>query len=221
MELSKIILHIEALIFVSEKPLPTAEIIDLVNNALAFMEDRATPDQVDTAIKAIFDKYSSEDYSFEVKETGGGWQFLSKKQFHKTVAQLNGDKFLKKLSNASLETLSIIAYKQPVTKSEIENIRGVNCDYAVQKLLEKELVIIAGRNEDAVGKPLVYKTSKTFMDYFGINSPDDLPKIKEVLMEEMVEPTKVDINTLNEFQNMTNEPEKAFLAVGEKVLLKD
>ena len=195
MQLSVIIPHIEALIFVSEKPLPTLEIIDLVNNALAFMEDRATPHQVEAAIKAICEKYDSEFYSFEVKEIGGGWQFLTKKEFHKTVAQLNADKFLKKLSNASLETLSIIAYKQPVTKSEIENIRGVNCDYAVQKLLEKELVIIAGRNEDAVGKPLIYKTSKTFMDYFGINTPDDLPKIKEVLMEEMVEATKVNEET--------------------------
>ncbi|MEJ7672369.1 MAG: SMC-Scp complex subunit ScpB [Chitinophagaceae bacterium] len=73
----------------------------------------------------------------------------------------------------------------------MKHIRGVNCDYAVQKLLEKELVIIAGRNEDAVGKPLIYTTSKSFMDYFGINSPDDLPKIKEVLMEELVEATKV------------------------------
>src|SRR5687767_4591958 len=160
MQLSTIIPHIEALIFVSERPLPTAEITDLLNNALAFMEDRTTPDQVEAAIKAICEKYNSEFYAFEVKETGSGWQFLTKKEFHKTVAQLNGDRFLKKLSNASLETLSIIAYKQPVTKTEIENIRGVNCDYAVQKLLEKELVIIAGRNEDAVGKPLVYKIGR-------------------------------------------------------------
>ncbi|MEO6221452.1 MAG: SMC-Scp complex subunit ScpB, partial [Ginsengibacter sp.] len=97
-----------------------------------------------------------------------------------------------KLSSAALETLAIIAYKQPVIKSEIEIIRGVNCDYAVQKLLEKELVLIAGRKEDAIGKPLIYTTSKNFMDYFGINSPEDLPKIKEVLMEELVEATKIE-----------------------------
>ncbi|HNM14784.1 MAG TPA: SMC-Scp complex subunit ScpB, partial [bacterium] len=88
-----------------------------------------------------------------------------------------------------LETLAIIAYKQPITKSEIESIRGVNCDYAVQKLLEKDLIIISGRNENMVGKPLIYSTSKSFMDYFGINSPDELPKISEVLMEEMVKAT--------------------------------
>ncbi|MEJ7822288.1 MAG: SMC-Scp complex subunit ScpB, partial [Chitinophagaceae bacterium] len=183
--------HIEALIFASDKPLSTLELVDLINNALGFIEDKASLDQVESAIEAIREKYDSEFYAFEMKESGGGWQFLTKKEYHTTIAQLNADKYLKKLSTASLETLSIIAYKQPITKSEIENIRGVNCDYAVQKLLEKELVIIAGRNEDAVGKPLIYTTSKSFMDYFGINSPDDLPKIKEVLMEELVEATKV------------------------------
>lgn len=191
MELSQIIPHIEALIFASDKPLSISELVELINNALGFIEDKASPELVEEAIEAIRKKYNTEEYAFEMKESGGGWQFLTKKEYHKTIAQLNADKYLKKLSTASLETLSIIAYKQPITKSEIENIRGVNCDYAVQKLLEKELVVIAGRNEDAVGKPLIYTTSKSFMDYFGINSPEDLPKIKEVLMEELVEATKI------------------------------
>lgn len=191
MELSTIIPHIEALIFASDKPLSTPELVELINNALGFIDDKATAEQVESAIEAIQEKYDSDAYAFEMKESGGGWQFLTRKEYHKTIAQLNADKYLKKLSTASLETLSIIAYKQPITKSEIENIRGVNCDYAVQKLLEKELVIIAGRNEDAIGKPLIYTTSKSFMDYFGINSPEDLPKIKEVLMEELVEATKI------------------------------
>jgi segregation and condensation protein B len=192
MDLSLITPHIEALIFASEKPLASNELAELVNNALGFIEDRATAEQVDEAINTIKGKYESELYPFEVIESGGGLQFLTKKEFHKTIAQLNGDKFLKKLSVASLETLSIIAYKQPVTKSEIEIIRGVNCDYAVQKLLEKDLVIIAGRNEDSPGKPLIYATSKSFMDYFGINSPDDLPKIREVLNQEIIEATKIE-----------------------------
>jgi segregation and condensation protein B len=192
MDLSLIIPHIEALIFASEKPLAANELAELVNNALGFIEDRATMEQVDVAINAIKEKYESEFYSFEVVESGGGLQFLTKKEFHSTIAQLNGDRFLKKLSVASLETLSIIAYKQPVTKSEIEIIRGVNCDYAVQKLLQKDLVIIAGRNDDSPGKPLIYATSKSFMDYFGINGPDDLPKIREVLNQEIIEATKVE-----------------------------
>ena len=191
MEISQIIPHIEALIFASDKPLTALEITEHVNNALGFIEDRASLDQVEASIEGIKEKYDAEFYAFELKQSGGGWQFLTKPTFHKTVALLNGDKFIKKLSTASLETLAIIAYKQPITKSEIESIRGVNCDYAVQKLLEKDLVIISGRNEDAVGKPLIYATSKSFMDYFGINSADELPKISEVLMEEYEKATAV------------------------------
>ncbi len=191
MEISQIIPHIEALIFASDKPLSSTELTELINNALGFIEDRASQDQVEAAIEGIREKYTSEFYAFELRQSGGGWQFLTKADFHKTVALLNGDKFLKRLSSAALETLAIIAYKQPITKSEIESIRGVNCDYAVQKLLEKDLIIISGRNEDAVGKPLIYATSKSFMDYFGINSADELPKISEVLMEELVKATVI------------------------------
>jgi segregation and condensation protein B len=191
MEISTLIPHIEALIFASDKPLTSVEITDLLNLAFGFMEDKILTEQVDTALEGIVEKYSSEFYPFEVRQSGGGWQFLTKKDFHKTVAQLNGEKFLKRLSAAALETLAIIAYKQPVTKGEIEAIRGVSSDYAVQKLLEKELIMISGRNEKLPGHPLVYATSKNFMDYFGINSADDLPKIKEVLADQIVEPTRV------------------------------
>ncbi|MFN8253308.1 MAG: SMC-Scp complex subunit ScpB [Ferruginibacter sp.] len=191
MELSQIIPHIEALIFASDKPLTHEELVELVNNALGFIEDRATPEQVETAVEGIKEKYSAEFYAFELRQSGGGWQFLTKPAYYKTVALLNGDKFLKRLSTAALETLAIIAYKQPITKSEMEAIRGVNCDYAVQKLLEKDLVVISGRREEAVGQPLLYSTSKSFMDYFGINSPADLPQISEVMMEELVKATNV------------------------------
>ena len=191
MEISNLIPHIEALIFASDKPLTPLEITDLINQAFGFMEDKIVVDQVDAALAGIIEKYDSEFYPFEVRQSGGGWQFLTKKDFHKTVAQLNGEKFLKRLSAAALETLAIIAYKQPVTKGEIESIRGVSSDYAVQKLLEKELIIISGRNEKLPGHPLVYATSKNFMDYFGINSANDLPKIKEVLADQIVEPTRI------------------------------
>jgi segregation and condensation protein B len=191
MEISNLIPHIEALIFASDKPLSPLEITDLINQAFGFMEDKIVVDQVDAALAGIIEKYDSEFYPFEVRQSGGGWQFLTKRDFHKTVAQLNGEKFLKRLSAAALETLAIIAYKQPVTKGEIESIRGVSSDYAVQKLLEKELIIISGRNEKLPGHPLVYATSKNFMDYFGINSANDLPKIKEVLADQIVEPTRI------------------------------
>lgn len=194
MELSLIIPHIEALIFASERPVSSLELVELINNSQGFIEDRATLDQVEAAVEAISEKYNAEFYPFEVKASGGGWQFLTKKEYYKTVAHINGDKFLKRLSNAALETLAIIAYKQPITKGEMEAIRGVNCDYAVQKLLEKELIIISGRNENLPGHPLVYATSKTFMDYFGINSVEDLPKLKEIVPDEIVIPTQVNEN---------------------------
>jgi segregation and condensation protein B len=162
-----------------------------VNNAFGFMENKVGIDQVETSIEGIREKYAAEFYPFELRQSGGGWQFLTKKEYHQTIAQLNGDKFLKRLSTAALDTLAIIAYKQPITKSDIEAIRGVNCDYSIQKLLEKELIIIAGRNEEAVGKPLIYTTSSHFMDYFGINSSEELPQISEVLADQIVTPTLV------------------------------
>lgn len=193
MEISNLIPHIEALIFASEKPLTTLEITDLINNAFGFMEDKIVLDQIESSIEGIIEKYKAEFYPFEVRESGGGWQFLTKKDFHKTVAQLNGEKFLKRLSTAALETLSIVAYKQPVTKSEIEAIRGVSSDYAIQKLLEKDLIVITGRNENLPGHPLVYGTSKNFMDYFGLNTTDDLPKLKEVFDDNIVLPTAISV----------------------------
>ncbi|HLO83215.1 MAG TPA: SMC-Scp complex subunit ScpB [Chitinophagaceae bacterium] len=191
MEISNLILHIEALIFASEKPLTSMDVVELVNNAFGFMEDKITLDQVEASVDGIREKYASEFYPFELRQSGGGWQFLTKRDYHKTIAQLNGDKFLKRLSNAALETLAIIAYKQPITKGDIEAIRGVNSDYSIQKLLEKELIVITGRNEQLPGKPLVYSTSRHFMDYFGINSADELPRINEVLADQIVAPTLV------------------------------
>jgi segregation and condensation protein B len=190
MEISQIIPHVESLIFAADRPLPVLDITDLLNNALAFLEDRVTVDQVETAIEAIREKYSTEFYAFEVRESGGGFQFLTKKEYYQTVAQLNGDKFLKRLSTAALETLAIVAYKQPISKGEIEHIRGVSTDYSITKLLEKELIVISGRSETLPGKPLLYSTSKAFMDYFGLNSPKDLPKLKEVF-EDDVQPTLI------------------------------
>jgi segregation and condensation protein B len=190
MEIANLINHIEALIFASEKPLTAIELTELVNNAFGFLDDKVGIDQVETSIEGIKEKYASEFFPFELRESGGGLQFLTKKEYHQTIVQLNGDKFLKRLSTAALETLAIIAYKQPITKSEIEAIRGVNCDYSIQKLLEKELIVISGRNEQMVGKPLIYATSRHFMDYFGINSADELPKINEVLADQVI-PTLV------------------------------
>src|SRR5215510_11961504 len=219
MEINNLIPHIESLIFASDKPLTTLEILDIANNAFAFMDEKVLLDQVEAAIDGIVEKYNSEFYPFEVRQSGGGWQFLTKKEYHKTIAQLNGDKFLKRLSGAALETLAIIAYKQPITKGEIEAIRGVNSDYTVQRLLEKELIIISGRNEKLPGHPLVYSTSKNFMDYFGINSAEDLPRIREVLAEQLVMPTYIEQTEQpeqnTESSNETPPTESSAFIVGE------
>ncbi|MCC6186010.1 MAG: SMC-Scp complex subunit ScpB [Chitinophagaceae bacterium] len=177
MQREQFILHIEALIFASERPITEPELIDFVSQSL---DMEVAPERVKEAIDAVREKYETTIYPFHLKEIGGGYQFLTKKEFHTTVLQLNGDKHIKKLSASAMETLAIIAYKQPITKSDIEFIRGVSADYSIHKLLEKELIIIAGRNEDAIGKPLLYNVSKYFMDYLGINSPSQLPQLKDI-----------------------------------------
>lgn len=225
MDITNLIPHIEALIFASDRPLTTLEITELVNNALDLTEDKITLDQVEAALSGITEKYSADFYPFEVRQSGGGWQFLTRPDYHKTVAQLNGDKFLKKLSAAALETLAIVAYKQPVTKGEIEAIRGVSSDYAVQKLLEKELITISGRNEKAPGQPLLYSTSKTFMDYFGINSAEELPLIKEVFAEQLIEPTLIKKDTEEagntDAEELSNEPEAMAVSDNGELVLNE
>jgi segregation and condensation protein B len=216
MEISNLNLHIEALIFASDRPLSAQEITELINHATEFMDEKLSPEQVREAIEQVRDKYATDAHSFEIRESGGGFQFLTKNEYHPTIAHLNGDKFLKRLSNAALETLAIIAYKQPVTKGEIESIRGVNSDYSIQKLLEKDLVVICGRNEEMAGKPLLYSTSKSFMDYFGINSSEDLPKLREVFTEKMVEPTVIHKPNPGQIEGTEAiAPEEPVLAVSE------
>jgi len=186
MDIEQLMPHIEALVFASERPITMIEMVDLLSQTF---EEPIESDRIAACIEAVREKYSAEYYPFELREVGGGYQFLTKKEYHKTVLQLNGDKHIKKLSVAAMETLAIIAYKQPITKGEIEFIRGVSVDYSIQKLLEKELIVIAGRKEEAVGKPLVYATSKNFMDYLGINTPADLPALKDISNIEIVIPT--------------------------------
>ncbi|MEY4134439.1 MAG: hypothetical protein RL386_789, partial [Bacteroidota bacterium] len=126
-----------------------------------------------------------DDFAFEIVEIAGGHQFMTKGAYHPTVATLLKQRNRRRLSQAALETLSIIAYKQPVSKSALEKIRGVNCDYALQKLLEKELVTITGRSEGP-GRPLLYGTSEKFMNYFGLRSLRDLPQPREFQSSDQV-----------------------------------
>jgi len=172
--------HIEALIFCSEENISLAEIKASLKLSYGWEPEEAL---LLEAIDELTAKYASEDFAFSLVEIAGGYEFLTKKDFYPTVTALIQHKAKKRLSTAQMETLSIIAYRQPVTKTEVEHIRGVNCDYAVQKLLEKELIEIHGKS-DAPGKPLVYATSPSFMDYFGIKSVKDLPQLKDIHPEQ-------------------------------------
>jgi len=168
--------HIEALLFASDQPLSLKEIQSILTK-LVGME--LTLEELEKRLEEIQQKYHEGDFAFEVVPLAGGFQFLTKPDYFNTVAELLKNKMNRKLSTNALETLSVIAYKQPVTKTEIEQIRGVNCDYTIQKLLEKELIVIAGRSE-GVGRSLLYATSPSFMNYFGLNSVADLPKLRDL-----------------------------------------
>jgi len=137
------------------------------------------PDKdIDDALENILNRFEDDRYAFQVFHTGGGYQFLTKPAYQASIGILLKQQSKKRLSNAALETLSIIAYKQPITKAQIEQIRGVNCDYSIQRLLDKELLEIRGKS-DTVGRPLIYGTTQNFMDYFGINDLKDLPTLKD------------------------------------------
>lgn len=172
--------HIEALIFCSETSITLDEIAASLKLSYGW---ELTDDEIVAAIAQIREKYQDEAFAFSLEEISEGYQFLTKKDYYPTVSALIQHKAKKKLSVAQMETLAIIAYKQPITKSEIEHIRGVSCDYAIQKLLEKELVTISGKSEGP-GRPIMYSTSDSFMDYFGIKSVKDLPQLKDLHLEQ-------------------------------------
>jgi segregation and condensation protein B len=167
--------YIEALIFVSEQSIRVEEIIYCLQSA--FGKD-FNQEEINNHLLNIADKYKAKEFAIELVNISNGYQFLTKKSYHQVISVLQAQRSKKKLSQAALETLAIIAYKQPVTKQDVEQIRGVNCDYSIQKLLEKELIAITGKSE-TIGKPILYGTNNLFMDYFGINNISELPQLKE------------------------------------------
>jgi len=172
--------HIEALIFSSSNPLK----IEDMQACMSEMFDTEVPRKdIEQAIEILLNKFSSDEFSMEIVNAGGGFLFLTKPAYQASIGILLKQKSKKRLSASALETLSIIAYKQPVTKANMEQIRGVNCDYAVKKLLEKGLVAIKGKS-DGIGKPILYGTSEKFLEYFGINDLSEMPMPKDFAEEE-------------------------------------
>ena len=171
--------HIEALIFCTPTPIRIADI----KGCLSEMFNADVPEEdIVSAIQRLDEKFQNDEYSFQLYKAAGGYQFLTKPAYQASIGIMLKQQSKKRLSTSAMETLSIIAYKQPISKTEIENIRGVNCDYAVQKLLDKGLIEITGKAE-TIGRPMLYGTTQKFMEYFGINDLVELPVPKDFVNE--------------------------------------
>ncbi|NNE27316.1 MAG: SMC-Scp complex subunit ScpB [Saprospiraceae bacterium] len=162
---------IEALLFVNEKPIT----LDQIKKVL----ESVTPTEIKKAIESLNEDYSARSGGLTIEEIAGGYQMLSNPSYVSYVRSFYKTRHKEKLSKPALETLAIIAYKQPVTRSDIEMIRGVNSDGVVAHLLDKELIKMAGR-KDVPGRPFLYGTTKQFLEYFGLKSLDTLPNLEEL-----------------------------------------
>jgi len=162
---------VEALLFASDTPLSAARIREVIGEI--------TDGEVHEIVESLREEYRESGRSFDVYTLEGGFQVLSRPDYADWVEQLFVERRKAKLSRASLETLAIIAYKQPIVKTEIEMIRGVGADGVIRTLMERNLVTITGRAE-GVGRPLLYGTTQQFLNYFGLNELSDLPKMEEI-----------------------------------------
>jgi segregation and condensation protein B len=201
---------VEALVIASEDALPATEIARLVrarvaeaeDSRLREIEDGGSPDplpawllhlaatedaQVLEAIRQLNDAYQQNGRSFALLERAKGWKLFTKSDYGDFVRHLFPGRKPERLSGPAMETLAIIAYRQPITKAAIEAVRGVSCDGMLQKLLDRELVRIGGR-ADLPGRPLLYETTDLFFEHFGIRSIDDLPNAHELRKVRLPEP---------------------------------
>ncbi|TSA28705.1 MAG: SMC-Scp complex subunit ScpB [Ignavibacteriales bacterium] len=169
---------VEALIFASDDPLTPAEIINAIKE-IDGSDSEITEDDIEKTVDELNIKYDQNEIAFTILKIAHGYIHATKPDHAKYVGYLSTEKTKRRLSPASLETLAMIAYKQPLTKPELESIRGVNSDYTLNTLLEKNLVTIAGRAE-TVGRPLLYVTTDEFLKYFGLKQISDLPKPREI-----------------------------------------
>ena len=169
---------IEALIFSSDESLKAQEIIRAVKG-IDGEDVNITESDIEECVDALNANYESENKSFRIVRIAEGYLFSTQPEYAKYLGYLSSEKSKRRLSQAALETLSIIAYKQPITKPEVESIRGVNSDYTINTLLEKNLITISGRSE-TIGRPLLYVTTPEFLMYFGLNKITDLPKPREI-----------------------------------------
>jgi len=171
---------IEALLFATDEPLTVRQVIDIFGILEEGEKPSAvTPDDVLGAIEELNRDYERTGRAVRIVKVAGGYQFATKPEFAPWLGKMLREKSKRKLSLSALETLAVIAYKQPVTKPEIETIRGVNADYVLHTLLQRNLVAIVGRAATP-GRPLLYGTTKEFLKHFGVNDLSELPKPREI-----------------------------------------
>jgi len=176
---------IEALLFSAQKPLSTKTIVDVLRQAGA--EDALSPNQfanirqaeVAAAIEQLKIEYIQHEHGFQLVEKADGWQLASDPKYAQWVRGLFPAPKPARLSSPALETLAIIAYRQPITRADVEAVRGVTIDGVLQTLMERGLVKISGRAE-IPGRPLLYETTEFFLDHFGLRNLDELPNVEEL-----------------------------------------
>lgn len=162
---------VESLLFAAGEPIPLRKLTEIIEDT-----DGAL---IQEAIVLLKNDYETQGRSFQVEEIAGGYQILTRPEYHEWVGKLRKKSGDTKLSQASLETLAIVAYKQPILRADIEAIRGVQSGQIIRLLMEKDLVKVVGRDE-ALGHPLLYGTTKKFLEVFGLQDIKDLPKIEEL-----------------------------------------
>ncbi len=197
---------VEALIMASPDPIPARKITEVV--------DETTPTGIGKIVADLNDRYLSVGAAYRIREVSGGFQFYITPEYSGYVEELFTRRRKMRLTRAALETLAIVAYRQPVTKTEIEHIRGVSSDGVLHNLLEKDMVTVKGR-ATTVGKPLQYGTTGEFLKFFGLNRLEDLPKMTEI--EELVavsEPKNQTELTLKSIGSETIEEVKLNIADG-------
>jgi segregation and condensation protein B len=162
---------VEALIFASPEPLTSKSLTKLLEGE--------TPEDIDTAIAAVKERYNSNGGGLQLVEVAGGFQIVTRPELHDWVRRLFNERTTQKLSVAALETLAVIAYKQPITAAEIAEIRGVNTSGVLGTLIDRKLIKIAGR-KPVVGRPFMYSTTHEFLDRFGLKDLSDLPRVEDI-----------------------------------------
>lgn len=197
---------IEAMIFASDEPLSVKTLKDVFEaSEIDGQRIEIEPEEIKHFIDELNTEYSSAQRSFHIIEIAGGYQYATLPKYSSWVGKIFKEKARRRLSQSAMESLAIIAYKQPVTKPDLEFIRGVNCDYVLKTLLERNLVAIIGR-ASTPGRPLLYGTTQEFLRHFGLNALSDLPKPREI--EELLGETELEVEKrLLEEQQMTEEDE--------------